>query len=222
MTTALVTGANRGIGLELCRQLRERGDDVIATCRRTSKELARLGARVEENVDVSDDGSVKAFADRMHNTSIDLLIHNAGIFTHESLDPAGVDIDAIRRQFEVNALGPLRLTAALLPRLTRGAKVAILTSRMGSMSDNTSGGYYGYRMSKAAVNAAGVSLARDLAPKRIAVAMLHPGYVRTEMTGNQGNVEPADAARDLLARIDALTIETSGTFVHANGEELPW
>lgn len=222
MTTTLVTGANRGIGLELCRLLRARGDDVIAACRRSSPELARLGVRVEEGLDVGSDSSVKAFAGRLQNTRIDLLIHNAGILTRESLDPAGLDVEAIRKQFEVNALGPLRLTAALLPRLAVRAKIAILTSRMGSMGDNSSGGYYGYRMSKAAVNAAGVSLARDLAPKGIAVVILHPGFVKTEMTAGQGNVAPEDAARDLIARIDALTIETSGKFFHANGEELPW
>jgi NAD(P)-dependent dehydrogenase (short-subunit alcohol dehydrogenase family) len=220
MATALVTGANRGIGLELCRLLHDRGDTVIAACRHASADLRALGVRVEADVDVASDASVSALAKRMQNTTIDLLVHSAGILTHETLD--ALDVDAIRRQLEVNALGPLRVTAALLPSLARGAKVAILTSRMGSIADNTSGAYYGYRMSKAAVNMAGVSLARDLAPRGIAVALLHPGFVRTEMTGGNGNVGPREAARDLVARIDALTPETSGTFWHASGERLPW
>lgn len=220
MSTVLVTGANRGIGLELCRLLHDRGDSVIAVCRKSSAELAELGVRVEANVDVASDESVRAFAARMQSTHIDWLVHNAGILTSEKL--AGVDVDAIRRQLEVNALGPVRLTSALLPSLARGSKVAILTSRMGSIADNSSGGYYGYRMSKAAVNAAGMSMARDLAPLGIAVALLHPGFVKTEMTARQGTVAPKDAARDLVARIDALTLETSGSFWHANGEKLPW
>ena len=98
----------------------------------------------------------------------------------------------------------------------------MITSRMGSLSDNTSGGSYGYRMSKAALNAASVSLAQDLAPKQIAVAILHPGWVRTEMTGGNGLCEPSESARGLIARIDELTAETSGSFWHANGERLPW
>jgi NAD(P)-dependent dehydrogenase (short-subunit alcohol dehydrogenase family) len=220
MGTALVTGANRGIGLELVRQLRDRGDSVVAACRESSPELKSLGVRVEANIEVTSDASVAALAERLRTTPLDLLIHNAGILTREHLD--GLDFEAIRRQFEVNALGPLRVTAALLGNLARGSKIGIVTSRMGSIGDNTSGGYYGYRMSKAAVNAAGVSLARDLKPRGIAVALVHPGHVRTDMTGRTGNVDAKDAARDVLARIDAVTLDTSGGFWHANGERLPW
>ena len=128
----------------------------------------------------------------------------------------------------MNALGPLRVTQALLDRLGPGSKVAIITSRVGSIGENFTGGLYGYRMSKAAANMLGICLARDLAKRRIAVICLHPGSVRTEMTrGLTGGVvgdlvEPADAARGLLARIEELTIETTGTFRHANGETLPW
>jgi NAD(P)-dependent dehydrogenase (short-subunit alcohol dehydrogenase family) len=123
---------------------------------------------------------------------------------------------------EVNAYGPLRVTQKLSPLLARGSKVALITSRMGSIGDNGSGGYYGYRMSKAALNAAGKSLAIDLAPRGVSVAILHPGMVKTAMTGSHGKVEPEDAARDLLARIDALGLDNTGTFWHANGEVLPW
>jgi NAD(P)-dependent dehydrogenase (short-subunit alcohol dehydrogenase family) len=123
---------------------------------------------------------------------------------------------------EVNAYGPLRVTHELAPLLRRGSKVALITSRMGSIADNTSGGMYGYRMSKAALNAAGKSLAHDLAPLGIAVAILHPGYVKTDMTGGHGSVPPDDAARDLLRRIDELNLENTGTFWHANGSVLPW
>ncbi len=114
------------------------------------------------------------------------------------------------------------MTTTLLDNLGEGSKVAIITSRMGSIGDNTSGSRYGYRMSKAAVNIAGVSLAHDLREREIAVAILHPGFVRTGMTNHSGNIDPPEAARGLLARIDELTLETSGGFWHANGERLPW
>ena len=116
----------------------------------------------------------------------------------------------------------LRVTQALRANLREGAKVALITSRMGSIADNSSGGAYGYRMSKAALNAAGKSLAHDLAGRGVSVAILHPGYVKTEMTSNHGSVEPDAAAADLLKRIDELSLATTGTFWHANGSVLPW
>lgn len=220
MTIALITGGNRGIGLELCALLESRGVDVIAACREASPELSELDVRVEEGVDVTSDEAVNGLAQRLEGIPIDLLINNAGILTEETLHD--LDFDRIRRQLEVNSLGPLRVTHALLPNLRRGSKVAIITSRMGSIGDNTSGSRYGYRMSKAAVNMASVSLAHDLRPQGIAVAVLHPGFVRTEMTGGTGYVDPDEAAAGLLARIDELTLERSGGFWHANGERLPW
>ena len=220
MGTALVTGSNRGIGLELCRQLKGRGEDVIAVCRARSTELDALGVRVEAGVDVTSDESVNALADHIEGRRIDLLINNAGILTGESLE--NLDFDRIRKQFEVNSLGPLRVTARLLGNLGEGSKVAIITSLMGSMTDNTTGGRYGYRMSKAAVNSAGLSLARDLEGHGISVAILHPGFVRTEMTGGQGNVAPETAAAGLLQRIDGLTLKNTGGFWHAEGRKLPW
>jgi NAD(P)-dependent dehydrogenase (short-subunit alcohol dehydrogenase family) len=217
---ALITGANRGIGLELARQLQASGHSVIACCRRSSDALDGLGVRVIPDVDVSDDASVAALAERLDRQSLDLLINNAGILEMTCLE--GLDLDSCRRQFEVNSLGPLRVTHALLPNLQPDSKVAIITSRMGSIADNTSGGAYGYRMSKAAVNAAGKSLALDLAPRQIAVTVLHPGWVRTEMTRNSGLMDAHESAAGLLARIDELTLETTGRFRHMNGDPLPW
>jgi len=220
MQTWLVTGANRGIGLAMCRLLRERGDSAIAACRQTSEELEGLGIRVEPGADVTDDASVADLAERLAGVSIDVLVNNAGLLGHERL--GSLDFDAMRRQFEVNALGTLRVTEALLGQLGPGAKVGIITSRMGSIEDNSSGSMYGYRMSKAAVNAAGKSLALDLASREIAVAILHPGWVRTDMTGGQGLIDAPESAAGLIARLDALTVETSGTFWHMSGERLPW
>jgi len=219
MATVLVTGGNRGIGLELCRQLAARGDDVIAACRVSSSELEASGAEVHESVEVTDDAAVDKLRTALDGRAIDVLINCAGILTRESLDE--LDFDQIRRQFEVNAIGPLRVTAALLSNLGEGAKIAIITSRMGSIEDNTSGSRYGYRMSKAAVNMVGRSLAHDLIERGIAVVLLHPGMVATEMTGRQG-IAPAEAAANLIARIDALNMDQTGTFWHANGDPLPW
>lgn len=220
MARVVITGANRGIGLELARQLADRGDEVVAACRSASSPLAGLGVEVVEGVDVTQDAGVEALVRRLGDRELDVLVNNAGVLARDSL--AELDLDAIRRQLEVNALGPLRLTAALVPRLRRGSKIAIVTSRMGSIGDNSSGGSYGYRMSKAAVNMAGVTLARDLADRGVAVAILHPGFVRTDMTGHQGMIDPPESAAGLLARIDELTLETSGGCWHANGERLPW
>ncbi|WP_017300146.1 SDR family oxidoreductase [Nodosilinea nodulosa] len=221
MATYLITGANRGIGYEYCRQLQQRGDTAIAVCRQPSDALTALGVRVEAGIDITDDASVAVLAQQLDGIQLDVLINNAGIVERITLND--LDFESIRRQFEVNALGPLRLTAALLPNLTNGSKVALMTSRMGSIADNTSGGSYGYRMSKVALSMASKSLAHDLKPRGIAVAILHPGLVQTRMTGfTTSGITPEESVRGLLARIDELTLENSGTFWHANGEVLPW
>jgi NAD(P)-dependent dehydrogenase (short-subunit alcohol dehydrogenase family) len=220
MGIAVVTGANRGIGLELVRQLTTRGTVVVAVCRRTSDELEALGTRVESGCELTDPAMWSRLARRLADDEIDLLVHNAGIAVFDSLE--NTEPEAVRRQFEVNAIAPLFLTRALAPRFARNAKVALITSRMGSIGDNTSGGYYGYRMSKAALNAAGVSLAHDLRQKGAAVVILHPGAVRTGMTGGQGQIGVEESVRGLLARIDELRLETTGRFLHQNGSVLPW
>jgi len=223
MSTALITGAAGGIGRELARQLAARGTTVIAACRKPSTELAQLPVRVEAGIDLATDAGCAALAARVAGVPLDLVIHNAGVLSEESIDSMDdAAVARIRHQFEVNALAPLRLTALLAPQFAQGAKLVLITSRMGSIADNTSGGYYGYRMSKAALNAAGRSLAHDLAPRGVSVALLHPGFVQTPMTGGRGDVDAATAASNLLARIDELTPATSGEFRHANGSPLPW
>jgi NAD(P)-dependent dehydrogenase (short-subunit alcohol dehydrogenase family) len=222
MSTIVITGANRGIGLALAERFSTRGDDVIAVCRDSSAELDALGVRVEADIEVTDPRSLGELAERLDDVRIDVLINNAGVMRSTELDGIEDQLDDFRLQFEVNSLAPLRVTSALAQRLGEGAKVAIITSRMGSIADNDSGGHYGYRMSKAAVNMAGASLAVDLKPRGIAVALLHPGYVRTGMTGHSGFCDADEAAAGLAERIDELSLETTGCFRHANGETLPW
>ncbi|MEM9511498.1 MAG: SDR family oxidoreductase [Cyanobacteria bacterium P01_E01_bin.48] len=221
MATYAVTGANGGIGLEYCRQLVQRGDEAIAICRSASDELKSLDVRIESGVDVTSDREVAELATRLSDTAIDVLINNAGILERVTLD--NLDFESIRRQFEINAIGPLRVTQALLPNLKAGSKLVLMTSRMGSIEDNTSGSSYGYRMSKVALSMAGKSLAHDLKSRGIAVAILHPGLVSTAMTGFTSNgITPATSVKGLLQRIDDLTLTNTGTFWHANGEVLPW
>lgn len=223
MQTVLITGANRGIGLALSQQFSARGDHVVGVCRSSSPGLEATGAQVEAGVDVTDDDALAALAKRLGDTRIDTLVLNAGILGKEAFgDIDGEGFERMRRQFEVNALGPLRVAQALRGQLADGGKVAIVTSRMGSMADNGSGGYYGYRASKAAVNAIGKSLAQDLKPRRIAVALLHPGYVATDMVGGSGDVSPEQSASQLIKRIDGLDLAQTGNFWHANGSPLPW
>jgi NAD(P)-dependent dehydrogenase (short-subunit alcohol dehydrogenase family) len=223
MATILVTGANRGIGLALVQHFRGRGDEVIAACRRSSPALDATGARVESGIDVTDDASLSGLLRRLDGKSVDQLWLNAGILARDSLDKMNHEgFEALRQQFEVNAIGPLRVAHALLPNLHRGSRIAILTSRMGSMADNGSGGYYGYRASKAAVNAIGKSLAVDLAPRGIGVYLLHPGYVATDMVDGHGDITPDVAAQRLVGVLESRTPEQSGSFWHSNGSELPW
>ncbi|MGJ3253948.1 MAG: SDR family oxidoreductase [Elainellaceae cyanobacterium] len=219
MATYVITGANRGIGLEYCRQLQNRGDDVIAICRSPSDDLKALGVRIEDGVDVTSDQDVDNLAKRLQGTPIDVLINNAGIIERVKLE--SLDFESIRRQFEVNALGALRVTSRLLPNLQSGSKVILMTSRMGSIGDNTSGNSYGYRMSKAAMSMAGKSLSHDLKPNGVAVAILHPGMVSTRMTGFSG-ISTEEAVKNLLQRISDLALDNTGTFWHSNGEVLPW
>lgn len=219
MATYLVTGCNRGIGLELVRQLTARGDDVLAVCRQSSEELDATGAEVLAGIDVGQGADMGKLKEFVGDRRIDVLLNNAGILRRDSFGE--LDYDGMLEQYVVNTLGPLRVTEALLDNLGKGSKVAIVTSRVGSIEDNSSGGHYGYRASKTAVNQVGTNLKIDLLPKGIAVALLHPGLVATDMTGGQG-IDPVVSAEGLIQRIDELSLENSGGFWHAEGYELPW
>jgi NAD(P)-dependent dehydrogenase (short-subunit alcohol dehydrogenase family) len=220
MANVVITGANRGMGLEFVKQYLAKGDTVYALCRNSSDELNQTSAKVFDKVDVGNPECLEKTLPALSDLKIDLLINNAGVLANESLDD--MSAATLEYQFRVNALGPVMVTQILRQQLVKGAKVAMITSRMGSVTDNTSGGYYGYRMSKAALNMAGVSLAHDLKEQDVAVALLHPGYVQTEMVNNNGDISAAVAVERLIQRIEELNMSNTGTFWHSSGEVLPW
>ena len=225
----VVTGASRGIGLELVRQYLGRGDAVVAACRSPdgATALHALGREYGDRLrvlacDVGDDESVAAFAAALVGTPVDLLINNAGVGDWAGLDAVNT-ADALR-VYNVNALGPLRVTRALLPNLRAGIgrKVAHITSGMGSIGDNSSGGAYAYRMSKAALNMASKSLAIDLADDGIVSVVINPGWVQTDMGGAGAPLAVQDSAEAMMARFDELTPAHTGAFLNWRGGEYAW
>ncbi len=219
MAKVVITGANRGIGLALTKKYLSNGHDVVALCRQTSPELSETSAQIIENVDVTNLSVLEKVATEVGE--MDILINNAGVLYNESLD--SLDFDHIQQQVEVNTYAPLKVAMTLGKGLKKGSVFGILTSRMGSIADNDSGSYYGYRLSKAAANALGKSLAMDLKEQGITVLLLHPGFVKTEMTGNQGLIDTVESASGLYDVVQEHgKISNTGTFWHSNGESLPW
>jgi NAD(P)-dependent dehydrogenase (short-subunit alcohol dehydrogenase family) len=223
----LVTGASRGIGLEFVRAYLGRGASVIAAARNpaAATELQQLGEQYPDQLrlmqlDVKDERSVELLDGTIGNTPIDLLINNAGILHVETLE--NMDFSSVLEQFRVNALGALQVTHSLLGNFSDGARIVNMTSRMGSLDDNTSGGYYGYRMSKAALNMATRSLAVDLKGRNIVVIAMHPGMVQTDMTRGFGMMTPAESVASMVEIIEKLTPAQSGQFLHYQGTTLPW
>jgi len=217
----VITGANRGIGLALVKQYLKQGDSVFAVCRSRSEELDAIpGITVINGVDTVNMNDLIRLRSALAEIQIDVLINNAGILSEEALGQ--IDFGRVERQFQVNAMGPLRTTEVLLDRLHNGSRVVLISSRMGSINDNSSGSSYGYRMSKAALNAAGVSLAYDLKPRGIAVGLLHPGFVQTLLVNHQGDIDTTEAAHRLQQRIEELNLDNSGSFRHSNGRTLDW
>jgi NAD(P)-dependent dehydrogenase (short-subunit alcohol dehydrogenase family) len=221
MRTVLITGANRGIGFEFCRQFKERGDTVIALCRKSTPELNSLGIQIFENIDVRNFESLQQCAASLSGVAIDILINNAGYLHRESLD--NLDYEMMLRQYEINTLGPLKVTEAFLSHLSSGSKIIFLSSVMASIAENESSGYYGYRMSKTALNMAGRNLSLDLKAKGITVLLLHPGYVQTDMTGHKGDITPDKAAANMIELLEEKGLESTGTYWHsANKKMIEW
>lgn len=223
MSRWLVTGANRGIGRELVRQLGARGDAVVAVVRNPDSLAPGPGLEVL-GCDVADGAAVARLATALGDGALDVVVNNAGIWPDEGQALGRLDFAQLERSLAVNALAPLRVTEALLPHLRRGRgkKVAHISSGLASIADNTSGGWYGYRMAKAALNMAARTLARDLADEGIHVAVIDPGWVQTDMGGPGAPTAVADSARGILAQIDRLDARTSGGFLHWQGGTTPW
>ena len=222
--TVLITGANRGIGLELARQLSAAGHEVIGTARKPeqAEDLEKLGAKVLQ-LDVTDASSVAALAAALKGTKIDLLINNAGTFGQSPGSLQDTDFERVKMTFDVNSLGPMRVTQALLPNvLASDSKTIIhISSIMGSI-ENNQGSYYGYRASKAALNMLNKSLAAELKDQGVTSVVLHPGWVQTRMGGAGASITVDVSVSGMLAVIAGLELEQTGHFYDYQGNELPW
>jgi len=223
MKNIAIIGANRGIGLEFVNQL-SKENKVYAFCRSNNECLSSLKTEaVITDCDVSDNNSLKKAAEKVSGVEFDWFIHVSGILESDSFDNMNdSEIENVKRQFLVNSLGPLMTVKAFKKNLKKGTKIGLLTSRMGSVEDNTSGGMYGYRMSKSALNSCGKSLAEDFKSEEITCLLLHPGYVRTEMTGGNGHIETNESVEGLVKIMNEKSLKDTGTFWHTNGEKLPW
>ncbi|WP_257452994.1 SDR family oxidoreductase [Archangium lipolyticum] len=226
-----ITGASRGLGLEFVRQLLNRGDSIDAGVRAPSaarhlQELAlSSGGRLRVHpLDVSDPHSVRDFASSVgHGQPLDVLINSAGVFG-KNQPLSGLDFDDVAGTLSVNTFGPLRLTAALLPSLRLGSarRVVHITSGMGSIADNGMGGFYGYRLSKAALNMAMRNMHLELRGEGFVTIALNPGWVQTDMGGPEAPLRPEQSVRSMLEVIDRLSAEHGGRFFDHDGQELPW
>ena len=225
-----ITGANRGIGLELTRQYLAAGEKVFASARDPSIEsLSRLTERYPDNLkivmlDVTDESNIQTVAGSLESTSIDLLINNAGLFHSKHEDFSSLNPDTWIEEFRVNSIAPFLVTRALKSNLANAnsSVVGMISSKMGSMGDNQSGGSYSYRSSKAALNAVSVSLANDLSDLDISVVALHPGWVQTDMGGPNGLIDVETSAAGLKAILDKAGKAESGKFYDYSGKQLPW
>jgi NAD(P)-dependent dehydrogenase (short-subunit alcohol dehydrogenase family) len=229
--TVFVTGANRGLGLEFARQYAADGWRVYAACRnpRDAKELQRLatesGGRITVlELDVTDLASVREAARSLAGEPVDVLINNAGVGSPRGQQIGGLDYDAWAHVLDVNTLGPARVAEAFIDNVATGGqkKIVTITSGMGSIGDNTSGGSYAYRSSKAAVNMVVKSLSLDLAPRGITCIVMNPGWVRTDMGGAGGKLEPAESIAAMRKVIARLKSADSGKFFNYDGGSYPW
>ena len=227
--TVLITGANRGIGLEFTKQYAADGWQVLACCREPNKAdaLNTLANQFAKNItvyalDVADFSQIEALAETLAGHPIDVLINNAGVYPDGSF--GDTDAEAWALAFKINSMAPLKMAEAFASHVARSElkKIVTLSSKMGSVDDNTSGGSYLYRSSKCAVNMVMKSLSIDLKPYGIACAVLHPGWVQTDMGGPNGLINTQQSASGLRRVIEQLTLENAGRFIAYDGKEIAW
>lgn len=222
----LITGASRGIGYQFAKQLSEKGHTIYAVVRTVTNELKALENTTNKNVtiieglDLEHLATIDHIVEHSNFPQLDWVIMNAGIYLETPLKD--LEIGLVQKQLQVNAVSPLYFVQKLLPKMKEGTKIGLVSSQMGSIGDNTSGGYYGYRMSKAALNMAGNTLSHDLKNKGIIVSIMHPGYVKTRLTDFMGNMDAELSALRLISVMEKATIQTSGTFWSYQGTILPW
>ncbi|MCO6429122.1 SDR family oxidoreductase [Nitrosomonas communis] len=231
MPNVLITGSNRGLGLEWCRQYAQAGWRVFATCRFPAQadELQQLesdsSALTRHRLDVTDPAQIDALAAELANTPIDLLINNAGVYFEKYVRPdQATDYEVWAHTFRVNTIGALRVSRAFLAHLRRSQKrlIVAITSHMGSIAEIESPGSYYYRSSKAALNAAMKGFSLELKPQQIGILLLHPGWVRTRMGGPDGPLSPQQSVEGMRTLVDAFTLADSGRFLRYDGSEIPW
>jgi len=223
--TVFITGANRGIGLALAQHFSDAGFKVIGTARKPEQalELKKTGAQVEQ-LDVTDQASVDAMAQRLAETPIDILINNAGIKGSDTKDMASLDVESIEWVLNVNTLGPVRVMKALFPNVQSSERKVIvnISSTMGSIERNTWGCCAGYRASKTALNSINKTFAVDFGKQGVSFVVMHPGYVQTDMNDGSGNITPNQSAAGLMSVITGLDTSDNGKFYDWQGKDLPW
>jgi len=224
-STWVVTGGNRGIGLELARQLAGRGESVIATARNpgAAPELAALGGVRVDRVDLTSEASVDELAGRLAGTPVDVVVLSAAI-GDASVPAEKVPVAELERYFRTNAIGPIHVAQALLPNLRAGSRrlVVAISSGLGSIADNRDGGWAGYRASKAALHQLVRTLAAELSAEGFTFVLLSPGWVRTRMGGAGATLSAEESVRAMLRVIDGLSRKDNGRFFDHKGKELPW
>lgn len=231
MASILITGANRGLGLEFARQYAQDGWRVFACCRDPDR-ASELQSLQDQHtsllsihpLDVTDHHQIERLAEQLRDEPLDVLLNNAGLYGPKKMVLGQLDYQAWAEVFAVNTLAPVKLAECFLPALERGERklIASLTSRMGSIANNTEGRHYLYRSTKAALNSAMKSLAIDLQPRNMVVVVIHPGWVRTDMGGEHADLSPAESVQAVRKLLDQATLAESGKFFSYDGREIPW
>lgn len=216
----LITGANRGIGLSLAQQYLSRGANVLSVVRNPTEEIKATSSEIIPDIDLTKANDVEKLKGAVGGRRLDIVINNAGIFGMNTLQK--MDWPSLEQQFQINAVAPLRVTTSLLDNVEEGSKLVFISSMIASIGDNNEGGLYGYRMSKAALNAAGKSLAVDLRPRGIHVGLIHPGFVSTRLTNFKGDISPDESAKGIMELTSGLNAENSGGFWDWNGDLRNW